>query len=56
MPKCPLCLAAHLALWTGLGFSISQAAYFRWALLGLSASMLSYLAVKWILKTSRRII
>jgi hypothetical protein len=56
MPKCPLCLAAHLALWTGLGLSISQATYFRWALLALSASMLSYLTVKWMVMTSRRIV
>ena len=54
MPKCPLCLAAHLALWTGLGLSISQATYFRWALLGLSAIVLIYLTVKWMLGTSSR--
>jgi hypothetical protein len=46
MPKCPLCLAAHLALWTGLGLSFTQAAYFRWALLALSGGVLIYLATK----------
>jgi hypothetical protein len=33
VPKCPVCLAAHVALWTGLGLSLTEATYLRWTLL-----------------------
>jgi hypothetical protein len=46
MPKCPACLAAHLALWTGLGLSFAEATYFRWSLLLLSGALPFYLLVK----------
>ena len=46
MPKCPICLAAHVALWTGLGLSFAEAAYLRWSLLVLSGLLLLYLALK----------
>lgn len=50
MPKCPLCLAAYLAVWTGLGLSFTLAAYVRWTLLALSACMLGFLLMKWTLR------
>jgi hypothetical protein len=46
MPKCPLCLAAYVALWTGLGLSLAAATYLRWSLLLVSSTVLIYLIVK----------
>jgi hypothetical protein len=46
MPKCPVCLAAHVALWTGLGLSFGTAQSIRRALLWLSGALLIYLVVR----------
>jgi len=42
MPKCPVCLAAYVALWTGLGLSFATAQYVRWLLLLMSAAALLF--------------
>ncbi|BCU78436.1 hypothetical protein [Luteolibacter sp. LG18] len=46
MPKCPACLAAYVALASGIGLSIPAAAFLRHALLGLCVLSLLFLAVQ----------
>jgi hypothetical protein len=53
-PKCPACLAAYVALWTGLGLSIATATYLRWALLVMCVGSLAFLMVKRLTSPRRR--
>jgi hypothetical protein len=46
MPKCPVCLATYLALFTGVSLSISTAGYLRWAMLLVCFASLLFLVVQ----------
>jgi len=46
LPKCPACVAAYVALATGLGISVSSATYVRGGLIALCAGSLAYLATR----------
>lgn len=48
MPKCPVCLVAYVALFTGLGLSLSAAAHLRMLVLLLCVTMLVVLSAKWV--------
>ena len=46
LPKCPACLAAYIAIGTGVGFSLSTATSLRLLLVLLCVAALSYLAAR----------
>jgi hypothetical protein len=46
IPKCPFCVMAYVALFTGVGISVSTARWIQILMLTLCLSSLAYLAVK----------
>jgi membrane protein implicated in regulation of membrane protease activity len=54
LPKCPACVAAYVALATGLGVSFSTAAYLRTSLVIFCVSVLVFVAARLGIRWSRR--
>ena len=46
LPKCQLCIAAYIAIGTGIGISVSTAAYIRLGLLGVCLVALFFLVTR----------
>jgi hypothetical protein len=46
IPKCPACLAAYIALWTGIGLSVAVAANLRLLLIVVCVISLVFLAAR----------
>lgn len=46
LPKCPACLAAYVALGTGIGLSLTAATYVRLSLIVVCVASLGYFAAK----------
>jgi hypothetical protein len=46
MPKCPLCVAAYVALFTGVGITVSTARWIQVVMLVLCLTSVAYLAAR----------
>jgi hypothetical protein len=53
LPKCPACVAGYVAVATGLGISITAAAYLRWTLVALCVGVLLFAAARAARKVAR---
>jgi hypothetical protein len=54
LPKCPLCVAAYVAMATGVGISLQTASCLRTSLIVFCAGVLLFLAARRLRKALRR--
>ena len=54
LPKCPACIAAYLAIGTGIGVTITTAAYLRTLLLVVCVACLAYVGARHALRRIAR--
>ena len=47
MPKCPLCVAAYVALFTGVGITVSTAHWIQILMVAFCLTSLAYVAVRY---------
>jgi len=47
MPKCPFCVAAYVALFTGVGITVSTARWIQILMVVFCLTSLAYLAVRY---------
>jgi hypothetical protein len=50
VPKCPMCVAAYVLLFSGIGLSFVAATVLRWALIACSIAALAYLVLRAMLR------
>src|ERR1700739_4326753 len=46
LPKCPMCIAAYLAVWTGAGIAAPIAGHLRFVMMAISVVSLTFLVVR----------
>lgn len=54
LPKCPACLAAYIALGTGLSLTVAASSYLRWSLLALAVAAIALNIFSLFLRLARR--
>lgn len=53
VPKCPVCMAAYVLLFTGVGLSLAVASAIRWIMIALSIAALTFLLLRGMRRTWR---